>query len=359
MNSYEIAVIPGDGIGTDVIPAALAVLQAAGRHFDFQLDTVEFPWSCTYYLEHGEMMPADALQQLAHFPAIFLGAVGDPRLVPDHISLHGLLLPIRRGFQQFVNMRPHRALAGVQSPLRKSAFDILCIRENSEGEYLGAGGRAHVGTADEVAIETAIFTRHGVERVMRFAFEQARLRSGRLAAATKSNAQRHSMVFWDEVFAALAPEYPDVETSKYHIDALCARFITHPESLDVVVASNLFGDILTDIGAAIQGGLGFAASANIDPTRRYPSMFEPVHGSAPDIVGQGIANPSATIWAGAMMLDFLGERAAARAVMAALEQVTGEGRVRTPDMGGASTTQEMTEAVAAALPTAAQPRFSS
>lgn len=349
MNEYGIAVIPGDGIGIEVVAGALRVLAAAQERYGFRLELREFPWGSEYYARHGRMMAEDALRQLEPFDAILLGAVGFPALVPDHISLHGLLLEIRRGFQQFVNMRPHRVLPGVESPLRQDNFDILVLRENSEGEYVGAGGRAQVGTPEEVAIETAIFTRKGVERVMRAAFEQARLRSGRLAAATKSNAQRHSMVFWDEVLAQVASEYPDVATTKYHIDALAARFITHPDSLDVVVASNLFGDILTDIGAAIMGGLGFAASGNIDPTRRYPSMFEPVHGSAPDIYGQGIANPSATIWAGSMMLDFLGEREAAAGVMLGLETVTGAGKVRTPDMGGTAGTQEMAEAMAQAV----------
>jgi tartrate dehydrogenase/decarboxylase/D-malate dehydrogenase len=346
---HAIAVIPGDGIGAEVTAAATEVLDAAGERCAFRLQTVALPWSCRYYLEHGEMMPSNGLEILEPFEAIFLGAVGYPSLVPDHISLHGLLLEIRRGFQQYINMRPHRLLAGVESPLRSGRFDVLVIRENSEGEYVGAGGRVHTGTPEETAIETAIFTRRGIERVMRYAFERARERSGRLAAATKSNAQRHSMVFWDEVFADVARDYPDVETAKYHIDALCARMITHPQTLDVVVASNLFGDILTDIGAAIQGGLGFAASGNIDPTQRYPSMFEPVHGSAPDIAGRGIANPSAAIWAGAMMLEHLREQEGARAVMRALERVTGEGRVRTPDMGGRSTTEEMAKAVVGAM----------
>ena len=345
MRQHQIAVIGGDGIGPEVVAAALPVLRAVGEKFGFQLDTTDFPWGCAYYLEHGQMMPVDGLKQLEGFGAIFLGAIGYPSLVPDHISLHGLLLEIRRGFAQFVNMRPHRLLPGVQSPLRSADFDILCIRENSEGEYAGAGGRVHTGTLDEVAIETAIFTQRGCERVLRFAFEQARLRSGRLAVATKSNAQRHSMVFWDEVAALVAADYPDIETTMYHVDALCARLITHPGSVDVIVASNLFGDILTDIGAAIQGGLGFAASGNIDPTRAHPSMFEPVHGSAPDIAGTGQANPSAAIWAGAMMLDHLGERDAAEAVLAALGVVTGAGRAGTPDMGGSSTTEEMAAAV--------------
>lgn len=349
MRGHTIAVIPGDGIGADVTDAAMRVLEAAGSRVGFHLQITEFPWGTEYYLRHGQMMPADALRQLESFDAIFLGAVGWPARVPDHVTLHGLLLEIRRGFQQFVNMRPHRVLPGIQSPLRNAHFDLLCIRENSEGEYVGAGGRVHAETPDEVAIETAIFTRRGVERVMRFAFEQARLRHGHVAAATKSNALRHSMVFWDEVFAQVSAEYPEVPAAKYHIDALAARFITNPESLDVVVASNLFGDILTDIGAAIQGGLGFAASGNIDPTRTYPSMFEPVHGSAPDIAGRQIANPGAAIWAGAMMLDFLGETNGAAAVMAALAAVTGAGIVRTPDMGGASTTGDMTRAVVAEL----------
>jgi tartrate dehydrogenase/decarboxylase / D-malate dehydrogenase len=346
---HAIALIPGDGIGQDVISAALPVLQAAGERHGFELDTTTFPWGCEHYVSEGCMMPEDGIDQLRRFDAIYLGAIGYPSLVPDHISLHELLLKIRREFQQFVNMRPHRVLAGVESPLRAPQLDLLVIRENSEGEYVGAGGRVHTGTEDEVAVETAIFTRRGCERVMRFAFEEARQRSGRLAAATKSNAQRHSMVFWDEVLAQVAAEYPDVQTNKYHIDALCARFITHPQTLDVVVASNLFGDILTDIGAALQGGLGFAASGNIDPTRTYPSMFEPVHGSAPDIAGRGIANPSATIWAGALMLDFLGEHTAAGAVMDALENVTRAGTVRTPDMGGTSTTGEMADTVAGAI----------
>ncbi|GAC1637298.1 MAG: tartrate dehydrogenase [Chloroflexota bacterium] len=341
MRQYSIAVIPGDGIGLDVVNAALTVLQAAASVWEFELNTVHFDWGCEYYLREGSMMPSDGLTQLRPFDAILLGAIGYPSLVPDHISLHELLLQIRKGFQQYVNMRPHRLLQGVQGPLRKSDFDIVCIRENSEGEYVGAGGRVHSGTDDEVAVETSIFTRRGCERVMRFAFEQARLRTGRVAAATKSNAQRHSMVFWDEVFATVAGDYPDVDATKYHIDALCARVVTHPETLDVIVASNLFGDILTDLGAAIQGGLGFAASGNIDPTRTFPSMFEPVHGSAPDIAGRGIANPVATVWAGAMMLDFLGEHDGACGVMDALERVTRDRAVLTPDMGGTGTTEDM------------------
>lgn len=319
---HKIALIPGDGIGVDVTNAAFEVAQKAAP--DTLIGTT-FPWSCAYYHEHGRMMPEDGIDTLRGFDAIFLGAVGWPAEVPDSVSLHGLLLPIRKAFVQYANIRPHRLLKGVDGPLRKSEFDILCIRENTEGEYSGAGGRAHVGTPDEVAVETSIFTRTGVERILRFGFEQARKRSGRLASVTKSNAQRHSMVFWDEITQELAEQYPDVTVTPYHIDAMCARMVMDPESLDVVVASNLFGDILTDLGAAIQGGLGFAASANINPDRNAPSMFEPVHGSAPDIADQGIASPIAAIWSIAMMLDHLGEATAATKIMTALEVVTGAG----------------------------------
>ncbi|WP_238121006.1 MULTISPECIES: tartrate dehydrogenase [unclassified Xanthobacter] len=325
MKRYSIALIPGDGIGVDVIDAALPVLDAAGQRFGFALDTQSFPWSCRYYLEHGAMMPADGIDRLRGFDAIFLGAVGWPQTVPDAVSLHGLLLPIRKAFNQYANIRPHRLLAGVEGPLKASGFDILCIRENTEGEYAGAGGRVHQGAANEVAVETAIFTRAGVERILRFAFEQARLRRKHVTSVTKSNAQKYSMVFWDEMTRAVAADYPDIAVSHMHIDAMAARMVMAPESLDVVVASNLFGDILTDLGAAIQGGLGYAASANVCPDRSAPSMFEPVHGSAPDIAGQGVANPIAAIWSGAMMLDHLGEGAAAAAVLRAIEAVTARG----------------------------------
>jgi tartrate dehydrogenase/decarboxylase/D-malate dehydrogenase len=313
MTNYRIALIPGDG--RDVTAAAWLVLQKAADKTGFMLDGEEFPWSCAFYKETGAMMPADGIETLRGFDAILLGAVGWPAEVPDSVSLHGLLLPIRKSFVQYANIRPHRLLPGVQGPLRSAGFDILCIRENTEGEYSGAGGRVHQGTADEVAVETSIFTRTGVERILRFAFEQARARRGKLASVTKSNAQKFSMVFWDEITRKLADEYADVEVTSYHIDAMAARMVMAPESLDVVVASNLFGDILTDLGAAIQGGLGFAASANINPDRSAPSMFEPVHGSAPDIAHLGIANPIAAIWSGAMMLDHLGERAAAGAII--------------------------------------------
>ena len=346
MTTHRIALIPGDGIGGDVTAAAWSVLQKAATGHGFALEGTEFPWSCAFYKETGAMMPADGIETLRGFDAILLGAVGWPAEVPDSVSLHGLLLPIRKAFVQYANIRPHRLLPGVQGPLKAEDFDILCIRENTEGEYSGAGGRIHQGTADEVAVETSIFTRTGVERILRFAFEQARARSGKLASVTKSNAQKYSMVFWDEVTRQLAAEYPDVQVTSYHIDAMAARMVMAPETLDVIVASNLFGDILTDLGAAIQGGLGFAASANINPNRTAPSMFEPVHGSAPDIAHLGIANPIAAIWSGAMMLEHLGEASAAKSVLAAVEQTTMAGIGTIP---GKDKTDTITAAILAAL----------
>lgn len=344
MKSYQVAVIPGDGIGVDVTDAAWQVLQHTAKTFDFSLDGERFPWSCEYYLEHGEMMPKDGIDRLRDFDAILLGAVGWPEKVADSVSLHGLLLPIRKQFDLFANVRPHRLLPGVEGPLRKEDFDILCIRENTEGEYSGAGGRIHQGTADEVAVETSIFTRRGVERILRFGFEAARRRSRRLASVTKSNAQKFTMVMWDEVTEEIAKEYPDVSVTRYHIDAIAARMVMNPETLDVIVASNLFGDILTDLGAAIQGGLGYAASANLNPQPGVPSMFEPVHGSAPDIAGQGIANPIAAIWSAALMLEHLGETAAAAAILRAVETVTAQ-----TEVNGGLTTTEITAAVIAAI----------
>ncbi|YCI06763.1 tartrate dehydrogenase (plasmid) [Ensifer sp. D2-11] len=346
MKSYSIALIPGDGIGRDVTDAAWQVLSTIARHSGFTLAGTPFPWSCAFHKEIGTMMPADGIETLRRFDAILLGAVGWPAAVPDSVSLHGLLLPIRKAFVQYANIRPHRLLPGVQGPLRAENFDILCIRENTEGEYSGAGGRVHQGTADEVAVETSVFTRAGVERILRFGFEQARQRHGKLASVTKSNAQKYSMVFWDEVTRELAAEYSDVEVTSYHIDAMAARMVMAPETLDVVVASNLFGDILTDLGAAIQGGLGFAASANINPDRNSPSMFEPVHGSAPDIAHLGIANPIAAVWSGAMMLDHIGEKEAARRVMDALETTTSRGIGTVP---GKDRTETITTAIVAAL----------
>jgi len=346
MTTHRLAVIPGDGIGVEVTAAAMSVVQAAARHHGFGLEATQFDWSCAHYLATGAMMPADGIATLRGFDAICLGAVGWPATVPDAVSLHGLLLPIRKAFDQYANIRPHRLLPGVQGPLRAPGFDILCIRENTEGEYSGAGGRVHQGRDNEVAVETAIFTRSGVERILRFACEQARRRRGHVTSVTKSNAQRHSMVFWDEVTRQVAADYPDVTVQSMHVDAMAAKMVMAPEALDVVVASNLFGDILTDLGAAIQGGLGYAASANICPDRSGPSMFEPVHGSAPDIAGQGIANPIAAIWSAAMMLDHLNERAAARAVMAAIETTTAQGIGTAP---GRHSTEQITAAILTAL----------
>ena len=342
MGSHKIALIPGDGIGMPVTQAAWQVISRAAALNDVALEATWFDWSCETYIKTGKMMPEDGIETLRGFDAILLGAVGWPAKVPDSVSLHGLLLPIRKSFTQYANIRPHRILPGVTGPLRAEGFDILCIRENTEGEYSGAGGRVHQGTADEVAVETSIFTRKGVERILRFGFEQARKRRGKLASVTKSNAQKYSMVFWDEVTDRLAAEYPDVEVSRYHVDAIAARFVMAPETLDVVVASNLFGDILTDLGAAIQGGLGFAASANINPDRNAPSMFEPVHGSAPDIAHLGIANPIATIWSAAMMLEHLGEKATADRVMTAIAATTSAGIGTRP---GQNSTDEITAAI--------------
>ncbi|HLO36747.1 MAG TPA: tartrate dehydrogenase, partial [Candidatus Deferrimicrobium sp.] len=338
MGSYRVAVIPGDGVGVEVVPEGLRVLRRAGEVTgSFTIETVDYPWSCRYYLETGAMMPADGLQRLADSDAIYLGAVGFPG-VPDHVSLWGLLLPIRKGFDQYVNLRPVEILEGIPGPLRDKGpgdVDILCIRENTEGEYSGLGGRANVGTPHEVAIQTSLFTRRGVERIARYAFERARTRRGQLASATKSNALQYTAVMWDEIVQDVAADYPDVTVTPYHVDALAARFVTAPETLDVVVGSNLFGDILTDLGGALQGSLGLPASANLNPERHHPSMFEPVHGSAPRRAGQGIANPMATIWAGALMLDHLGETEAAGLVMEALRRVARTGP-RTKDLGGSA-----------------------
>jgi tartrate dehydrogenase/decarboxylase / D-malate dehydrogenase len=371
MKTYHLALLPGDGIGKEVIPAAVQVLNAAARGFALSFEP--FDWGCEYYLRHGRMMPEDGLETLRPFDAILLGAIGHPT-VPDHISLRDLLLRIRFGFDLYVNLRPVEILPGLEPPLRgKRPEDIhmLFIRENTEGEYAGLGGRFKRGTEDEVAVQQVVFTRKGVERIVRYAFEQARRRPRkRLASATKSNAMQYTMVLWDEVVREVAREYPDVSVASYHVDALTARMITHPESLDVVVGSNLFADILTDLGGALQGSLGLAASANLNPVERRgpscgpkpgmrasgfgapgpsgggPPMFEPVHGSAPDIEGRGIANPIAAIWASALMLEHLGETTAAERVMTALKAVMAEGRVRTPDLGGKSSTVEFAAAVA-------------
>lgn len=347
MKTYRIALLPGDGIGKEVVPAAVRVLKAAQRNFTLSFEA--FDWGCEYYLRAGRMMPPDGLEMLRPFDAILLGAIGHPT-VPDHISLRELLLRMRFEFDLYVNLRPVEILPGLESPLRwKKPDDIrmLFIRENTEGEYCGLGGRFKRGTVDEVAVQESVFTRKGTERVIRYAFEQARNRPRkRLASVTKSNAMQYAMVMWDEVFSEVARDYPDVETAKYHVDAAAARMITAPETLDVVVASNLFADILTDLGGALQGSLGLAASANLNPTeRRGPPIFEPVHGSAPDIEGRGIANPIAAVWAASLMMEHLGEREAGTAIFKALQAVTTEGRVRTPDLGGENTTEEFTSAV--------------
>lgn len=352
MRRHRVAVVPGDGIGQEVIPIGLRVLEETAKIEGFELETEHFPWGCEYYLETGRMMAEDWQEQLRRFDTIYFGAVGWPERVPDHVSLWGLILPIRKAFDLYANVRPVKLLPGVRGPLAGKGpehIDILCIRENTEGEYAGVGGRLNPGTPDEVALQTGVFTRRGTERVLRFAFDQARQRRKQLASITKSNAQQYAMVFWDEVTAEVARDYPDVSWRSYHVDAAAARFVTHPETLDVVVASNLFADILTDIGGAIQGSLGLAASANLDPERRSPSLFESVHGSAPDIMGMGIANPIATVWAGSLMLDFLGEKQGARRVMRAIERLTAEGKMLTPDLGGIASTREMGDALVAAL----------
>src|SRR6187431_1050307 len=334
MKTHRIAVIAGDGIGKEVVPAGIEILNLAAEQGAFTCEFTQIPWGCDYYLEKGKMLDADWREQLLAFDAIYLGAIGDPR-VSDHISARELILPLRQRLGQWVNLRPMRLLPGISSPLGgRSAKDIdmICVRENSEGEYCGIGGRLHRGTPQEVAEQTGVFTRHGIERIARYAFKLAAARPRRmLASATKSNALQHAMVMWDEVVAGVGKEFPEVELKKYHVDALCARMVTHPHTLDVIVASNLFGDILTDIGSAISGSLGVAPGGNINPDRTTPSMFEPIHGSAPDIAGKGIANPIAAIWAGAMMLDFLGEKAAHDTILSAVERIIGSETVKTPD----------------------------
>lgn len=342
MRNFELAVIPGDGIGKEVVPAALEVLDTLAEvHGGISFTYTSFPWSCDYYMEHGHMMPDDGLQTLQGFEAIFLGAVGDPTRVPDHISLWGLLIKIRREFEQVINIRPAKYFRGLESPLLKpNEFDLLVVRENSEGEYSEIGGRIHKGE-DELAIQSAVFSRKGTERAMRYAFELAQKRRGHVTSATKSNGIVHTMPFWDGVFKEVSRDYPDVQTTSTHIDALAAFFVTKPHVFDVVVASNLFGDILTDIGAAIMGSIGIAPAANINLNGKYPSMFEPVHGSAPDIQGQNMANPIGQIWTAKLMLEHLGEHEMADKLLKVVEDVTDSG-IKTRDIGGASTTTEVT-----------------
>ncbi|WP_153733282.1 tartrate dehydrogenase [Sporosarcina obsidiansis] len=342
MKKCEISVIPGDGIGTEVMTETLRVLDTlseihGGLHFEYK----EYPWSCKYYLEHGVMMPADGLKQLEQSDAVFLGAVGDPKLVADHISLWGLLVTIRRGFEQVINVRPAKQMKGITSPLvNPNEFDFIVVRENSEGEYSEVGGRIHSGE-DEIAIQNAVFTRKGTSRVMKYAFELANTRKGHVTSATKSNGIVHSMPFWDEVFQDVSTKYDEIQTQSIHIDALSAFLVSKPHTLDVIVASNLFGDILTDIGASIMGSIGIAPAANININGKFPSMFEPVHGSAPDIVGKGIANPIGQIWTGKMMLDHLGERELGTLLLDTIEEVLQDG-IKTPDIGGTASTTELT-----------------
>jgi tartrate dehydrogenase/decarboxylase / D-malate dehydrogenase len=347
--TYRIAVIPGDGIGKETVPEALKVLDAAARRCDFHLEFAHYDWSCDLYKKTGAMMPADGMEQLAEADSILLGAIGWPD-VPDHISLWGLLIPIRRGFDQYVNLRPCKLMPGVRTPLAgrtEADIDFYVVRENTEGEYSSVGGRMFQGTEREFVSQQSVFTRHGVDRVLRYAFELAQSRPKQhLTSATKSNGITFTMPFWDERFAAMARAYPGVRTDQYHIDILCAHFVQHPDWFDVVVGSNLFGDILSDLGPAVAGSIGIAPSANINPERRHPSMFEPVHGSAPDIAGRGICNPIGQIWSAAMMLEHLGEAEAGGAIVAAIEALLQDGGPRTRDMGGQAGTSEVGSALA-------------
>ena len=354
MRRYRIAVVPGDGIGREVTPAALEVLEAAGRAHGFTLDTTEHPWGCDYFVDTGRMMPVDALDTLAHTDAILLGAVGRPD-VPDHISLWGLLIPIRRTFRQYVNLRPVRLWPGIPSPLRDvtpEQVDMVIVRENNEGEYSEIGGRLHQGTDDELAVQEALFTRKGTDRVMTYACDLATTRSGRICSATKSNGIIHTMPFWDERFAHATSRYPELQAEQVLIDALAAMIVLDPGRFDVIVASNLFGDILSDLAAAVAGSSGIAPSGTLTPEREGPSRVEPVHGSAPDIAGQGIANPIGAIWSGAQMLEHLGETGAAAAVLGAIERMLAEDGPRTRDLGGTATTAEVTAALVSSFQTA-------
>jgi tartrate dehydrogenase/decarboxylase/D-malate dehydrogenase len=351
MKSYRIAVIPGDGIGREVMPEGLRVMEAAGRKFGIAFRWDEFPWSCEYRARHGHMMPEDALATIASHDAIYFGACGFPG-VPDHVSLWEMLIPMRREFDLYVNLRPVRLMPGIEPAVRGRAageIDFWVVRENTEGEYSSIGGRIYGGTERETVMQQSVFTRYGTDRIMRWAFELARSRPARhLTSATKSNGIAITMPYWDERFAALAKEYPEVRTDQYHIDILTAHFVQHPDWFDVVVGSNLFGDILSDLGPAVTGTIGIAPSANLNPERNHPSLFEPVHGSAPDIAGRNIANPVGQIWSGAMMLEHLGHKDAAEAVVRAIETVLEHGP-RTRDIGGTASTSEMGAAIAGAL----------
>lgn len=349
MTGARIAVIAGDGIGGEVIDSARAVLDAVSARHGIELSYTEFDWSCQRYQQTGAMMPEDGIETLRGFDAIFLGAVGWPG-VPDHVSLWGLLIPIRRAFRQYVNLRPIKVFDGVQSPLRTAEkVDFVVVRENVEGEYSEIGGRMNRGFPDEMAVQESVFTRVGVSRIADYALELARTRRGYVTSATKSNGIVHTLPFWDEVVAERAAAYPDVRVDSEHIDALAAKFVLQPQRFDVVVGSNLFGDILSDLAAAVAGSIGIAPSANLDPTREFPSMFEPVHGSAPDIAGKGVANPVGAVWSAAMMLDHLGFPEAAADVLAAMEATLAQPQTRTRDLGGTASTAEVTAALIAEL----------
>jgi len=353
MKSYKIAVIPGDGIGKEVVPEGIRVLDAAAGKFGLAFDWQHFDWSCQLYTQTGRMMPEDGLEQIRHHEAIFLGAVGFPG-VPDHVSLWGLLIPIRRQFQQYVNLRPVRFMPGVRSPLadrRPGDIDFWIVRENSEGEYSNAGGRLHEGTDFEMAMQETVFTRRGVDRILRYAFELAQSRPEKhLTSATKSNGISITMPYWDERVKAMATQYPGVKVDQFHIDILTAHFVLHPDWFDVVVASNLFGDRLSDLGPAVTGTIGIAPSANLNPEREFPGMFEPVHGRAPDIAGKGVANPIGQIWSGAMMLDHLGHREAGAAILQAIETVLADpDGPKTRDIEGNALTVDLGKAIANAI----------
>jgi len=354
MAVHRIAVMPGDGIGKEVVPEGMRVVEAAARKFGVELACTSFDWSCDYYAKHGQMMPDDWKEQLQPFEAIFYGAVGWPALVPDHVSLWGSLIKFRRDFDQYVNMRPCKLMPGIPTPLanrKPGDIDFVVVRENTEGEYSSVGGRMYQDTDREIVFQQSCFSRKGVDRVMRYAFELARTRAAKhVTSATKSNGISITMPYWDERFRALAAGYPDVRTDQFHIDILSAHFVQRPQYFDVVVASNLFGDILSDLGPAVCGTIGIAPSANLNPEREFPSLFEPVHGSAPDIAGKGIANPIGQIWSGALMLDFLGHKEAGAAIVGAIERVLADrDSPRTPDLGGKATTADLGKAIAAAL----------
>lgn len=348
MKNYKIAVIAGDGIGPEVIEQGIRVLeQAAAQDGGFSFEFTRFPWGCEYYLKTGRMMPEDGMEQLAGFDAIYLGAVGAPG-VPDHVSLWDLLLKIRKGFDQYVNLRPVKLLDGAPCPLKdvdRKDIDMIVVRENSEGEYAGAGDWLFKGREDEVVLQTGVFSRKGCKRVIRYAFELAKSKGKSVTNITKSNALNYSMVFWDQIFAEVSKEYPTVPTHAYLVDAASMFFVKDPARFEVVVTSNLFGDILTDLGAAISGGMGLAAGANLNPERKYPSMFEPIHGSAPDIAGKGLANPLASIWSAAQMLEFFGYPQWSDRIISAIERVLVEKTALTPDLGGHAATAQVTDAV--------------